>query len=255
MMKTCLILLLIIILVCTASSGSSENVKARENLLEKYRDVKHSYDLLRIVLRHKSDGREEINRFYSALNKLVQSQHPGSQQILIDLLDFYLGEAPAAIIRVAIVNKGKSMLPLLKKKLIDLPIMNESPNEKDPGVILKTRNTEIMRMMELIYYEIPDSISYTELSKTRLTKLKLFLVQKCLEKYFATRGVYPRTLVELSSEECRINSSLEFDGWGNPFMYLSGEGFYFLSSVGADGKSGSGDEIACPIESELHLFP
>ncbi|HXX34899.1 MAG TPA: hypothetical protein VEM15_10555 [Thermodesulfobacteriota bacterium] len=250
-MKRCILLFLVILAALSMSGkAGSENLQARDSLIKKYGGAKELNGLLRIILRHKTDTQEEANRFYGALNKLAESVHPQSREILIDLLDFYLGEAPDEIVNISIVKKGKSALPLLRKKLLDPPIMNERPNEKDPKVILKNRNKEVIEIMELIYYEIPVAITYKELNASQLTRSKLFLIQKCLDKYFRNKGFYPQKLADLVDEHCDIGTNLQLDGWGNPFRYFPGDVFYFLISLGADGK-----ELFPPIEPELHSFP
>jgi len=255
-MKRCFLLLLVILVVLSMSGKAGlENLQARDSVIEKYAGAKELDGLLRIILKHKMDTQEEANKFYGAISKLAESVHPQSREILIDLLDFYLGEAPDEIVNSSILKKGKPALPLLRKKLLDPPIMNERPNEKDPKVILKNRNKEIIEITELIYYEIPVTVTYKELNASQLTKLKLFLIQKCLDKYFRNKGVYPRKLADLVDEHCDIGTNLQLDGWGNPFKYFSGDVFYFLISLGADDEDNSGDEVFPPIEPELHLFP
>jgi len=244
---------LIIFLFCLCWNAEAENLKARKDLLEKYKGSQELYiELQNILFREKNDDRASVNKFYDSLDKICSSSDLKSSEILVDLLDFYIGEAPSEIISNAIVQKGKKVLPFLRKKLIDPVIKSElSDNEKETH---QKRNNLISELMEDIYYEIPTYITYAEMTPAQLTKLKLYMIQKCLEKYSRKKDFYPANLDKIN-EICNSTTNLLVDGWKRPFKYLSGKSFYFLMSLGEDGKENSGDDIYPQIETELHLFP
>lgn len=254
MIKGRLILISLSLLIFLAGNIEAENTQARNLLLEKHNKSKELHIILKNILYPDKETKKGINEFYNSIGNLQTSKNLESNEILIDLLDFYIGEAPNGTIKETIVNKGKSILPPLRKKLLAPSVPDEMPNEIDLEKIKDERNSEIVNLMELIYYGIRYANENNENTPINLTRLKLFMIQKCLEKVFYKSGFYPSNLGYLS-DQCNYPTDISIDGWKRPLKYLSGKSFYFLISLGADGKDNSGDEIYPPIQAELHLFP
>lgn len=231
------------------------DINARHNLVEKYSESKELYITLKAILKPSIESRKEVNDLYNALSELKKSKELKSSNILVDLLDFYIGEAPNEIINQAIVEKGIFTLSLLKKKLNEPIIKGELPNELNDNVILKKRNERIVLLIEHIYYGVPYAIEYNKLNREQLTMVKLFHIQKDIERYYSKTGEFPLNLKEIQNESFNNDLNYVVDAWGRPFRYKAVTGFYFLGSKGDDGIDGTADDIIPPICKALHEFP
>jgi hypothetical protein len=92
---------------------------------------------------------------------------------------------------------------------------------------------------------------------------KMAVLQSALQQYKLEHGRYPSTeqwLAETNPLASYVGTNNLFDPWKRKFHYQAvrnqaGEVVnYFLESLGLDPED-SGDNIPCPIESEMHRFP
>ncbi len=231
------------------------NIDGRNDLLQKYKEEKEICFLLKNILKTNIYSKKDINIFYNSLDELSGLKSIKSSELLVDLLDFYLGETPMEIITKAIIEKGDSSLPFLRRKMLAEAIHDEMPNEQNINLIRQKRNERIVFIIEHICYKIPYGYEYSELDPISLTKVKLYNIQKHLKNFFNTKGKYPVDLMELKTENNNFESNLVIDGWSHSFIYKSGSVFYFLGSKGKDGLCGTQDDIFPPIFTELHKPP
>ena len=228
MNKQIIYILISLFIFCSNINAVAANKAERNNFLGKYKYSKEFYGSLKDIFKADMQSKDSVNALYNGLDKLKLSSKSEASEILVGLLDFYIGEMPNEIVKESIVAKGKTILPLLRNKLMDSVIMNEFPNENNIKIVLEKRNATIITLMDYIYYNVPYVIDYSALNKKDVTKLKLFLIQNKLQKYKITKGYYPSSLSQLNNELSENELDFNRDAWNRSFKYYSGQCFYFL---------------------------
>lgn len=173
--------------------------------------------------------------------KLEIKQEKNIKEMLEDF-DKYIGEHQFGELIENITKLGKKALSYVEKKREEYRGKNKFREEVLDDIIIAIKNDIIM------WADCPDEIE--------ATKIGLWDIQSCLDKYYRENNLYPKELSKLVKEfPSEILDFMLDDQWKTPFNYKSVGRNYYLSSSGPDGKQYTDDDILAPIDKEKHKFP
>lgn len=212
-------------------------------------------DIYNHILSLKKENRYEL--IPSAIDHLCAFRNSTAQKLLIDLLDFYLGEGGGEVLLCCITRQGDAVLPFLRKKLKGVPI-----GDMDKWKEIRDRN--ICYLIEAIRHKVVISVDLP-LSELEEVRFRLFTNKLRLEEYKVKFGKYPSKL-ELVEKELPPSTEhiYTIDPWGQFFFYeVKDDGHaYTMFSSGHDKKPNTKDDIKLeyygepePLCSPLYSLP
>jgi len=232
------------ILICTESlSQEGLDVSDRKKLVAKYKNTVKA-DLEFILLKEKKkdeDWRDLINMVV----RLNDDKSAKMTELLVDLIDFHIGEMTNTIIYEHVSGRKTQMvIALLRNKLLKKPLSFE----KDP----KERNEIIADLLRHIVNNVKYIYNPSYFDPVEVLKSWLFGAQMDLEKYYYENGVYPEKLSDAFRKKDDI---VIVHGKNVKIEYKSFGATYFIGTTGKDGILGTKDDVLPPYLSEIYSFP
>jgi hypothetical protein len=239
------------ILICAdVLAREGIDVGARKKLVSKYKNALKA-DLEFLLLKEKKTD-EQMRDFFNMIVELNDDKSAKMTELLVDLIDFHIGEITDCDIYQHIsTREKKTAIPLLKKKLPEKPLSFEQD--------LKERNENIAELLRRIINGVKYINNPSLFDPVETLKSWLFEAQMDLEKYYYTNGIYPEKLSdafitpfpEIGGEVVIIYGV----GKRQRIKYKSFGSTYFIGTAGKDGVLGTKDDVIPPYLSEIYCFP
>lgn len=231
-----------------ASTGIYD-IDAREKLVKKY---SHAVNVnLQFFSLKGKETNEQMRIYFNMIDRLNDDKSKKMTELLVDLIDFHIGETDDDLIYQYISTREKNIvILLLKKKLLEKPLSREKS--------LKERNeiiAELLRRMTSNVKYIMDPAQFDPVEEVRAW---LFRAQMDLEKYYCTHGIYPEKLSSVFLTPYSHGSDvIIIDGEENEekIEYKSFGSTYFIRASGRDGIFGTKDDVDPPYLTEIYSFP
>jgi hypothetical protein len=255
-------------------------MNGRKKLIEKYKGYETIHNKLEFILVKQKKDANDMAKYFNMVGELNEDKRPIMTEVLVDLIDFLIGETLNRTIYESISTRDKDYaILLLKRKLTSDPLSTE--------VNISTRNKIIRELLLRLITDVKYIDDADHFNPTESIKEWLFIAQRYLEEYYCINGRYPSMLSEVfqspspavrkkgfkTEKEYKNHKNLlsklsEFpskgsdsvtvdDGFGNVhlLLYQSFDVIYFICGLGSDGLFGTEDDIQPPYFPEIFSFP
>lgn len=237
-----------LILICSEGfAREGTDIAARKKLVTKYKNAVKTD--LKFILLKENKTNEEWRDLLNIVAELYNDKSAKMTELLVDLIDFHIGEHTDQDIYEQISKRKKEMvIPLLKKKLLEKP----SSFEKD----LKERNEVIADLLRHIINNVKYVHDPSDFDSVDVLKSWLFQAQMELERYYYTNGIYPEKLTDAFVPVFEEKGAVVIiDGKDVRIEYKSFGATYFIGTAGEDGILGTKDDVTPPYLGEIYSFP
>jgi len=238
------IMLPFLILICgEVLADVHRDINARKKLVTKYKNEVKA-DLEFILLKDKKTD-EQMRDFFNMVAELNDDKSNKMTELLVDLIDFRIGEVTDQDIYEHIsAREKKVVIPLLKKKLLEKPLSSEKS--------ISERNEIIAELLQHVVNNVKYIFDSSHFDTAEELKSWLFEAQMDLKKYYYTNGFYPQ---KLSDAFLLFSMFIAEHGKKQKIKYKSFGTTYFMCISGEDGIFGTEDDVHPPYLTEIYSFP